>query len=223
MIRPLFALALSLTLLAAPARADDASDKTLAALEQRLIAAGAVRFLVEIKNEGLNPAELKGEYDVRQGNRTFLRATGKFRDEPLDLTLRSDQDKLDGKVNGTSFSAKTPLQLSESLLVKLVRMGVLHTFAVISAKRPPDLAEGDVRRVLEIRNARRGGADKMLGDRITRPISFTLVVSGQAVGEATLWLDLASGLPVRREQKVKLGDQGEMTLVERYEKFELGR
>ncbi len=223
MSRSLLALVVALLAAAPPALADPASDKTIAALEQRLIAAGAVRFLVEIKNEGLNPADLKGEYDVRQGNRAFLRAVGKFRGGPLDLTLRSDQDKLDGKVNGASFTARTPSQLSESLLVKLVRMGALHTFAVVSEKRVPDLAEGEVRRVLDVRNAHRGGADKMFGDRITRPISFTIAIGGQPVGEATLWLDLASGLPVMREQKVSLGDQGEMTLVERYEKFELGR
>jgi hypothetical protein len=224
MIRPLFALALGLALFfPRVSLADEASEKTLAALEQRLVAAGAVRFLVEIKNEGVNPADLKGEFDVRQGNRTFLHASGKFRDAPLDVTLRSDQDKLDGKANGAGFTAKTPSHLSESLLVKLVRMGLLHTFAVVSEKRVPDLAEGEVRRVLEVRNARRGGPDKMFADRITRPISFTLVFGGRTVGEATLWLDLASGLPVRREQKVSLGDEGEMTLVERYEKFELGR
>lgn len=216
-------LALLVSFRASPCRAEPASEKTLAALEQRLLNAGAVRLLFEIKNEGLNPAELKGEVDIRQGNRALLRANGTFRDAPLDVTMKSDQDRLDGKVNGVPFTAKTPSQLSDSLIVKLVRMGLLHTFAVLSEKRVPDLAEGQVRSVLEIRNVHRGARDKMFGDRIARPITYTMAFGGNEVGEATLWIDLASGFPVLREQKVKLGEQGEMTLVERYEKFELGR
>jgi hypothetical protein len=223
MSRSLLALAATCLLVASAARADEAGEKTLAALEQRLLAAGAVRFLVDIKNEGLNPADLKGEFDVRQGNRAVLSATGTFRDAPLDLTMKSDPTRLDGKANGVSFTAKTPSQLSDSLIVKLVRMGVLHTVAVLSEKRVPDLGEGEVRSVLETRNAHRGGADKMTDGRLARPIAFTLLFGGKEVGEATLWLDLASGYPVRREQVVRLGDQGEMRLVERYEKFETAR
>jgi hypothetical protein len=218
----IFAL-LGLLVLPRASLADPASDKTLAALEQRLLNAGAVRFLFEIKNEGLNPADLKGEVDIRQGNRALLRATGTFRDSPLDVSMKSDQDRLDARINNVPVTFKTPSQLSDSLVVKLVRMGMLHTFAVLSEKRVPDLAEGQVRNVLEIRNVHRGGRDKMLGERVARPISYTMAFGGKEVGEATLWIDLASGLPVYREQKVKLGDQGEMTLVERYEKFELGR
>lgn len=222
MLRAAIALAAFLACLAPGTRADETAEKTLAALEQRLVNAVAVRFTFEIQNTGINPATLKGEFDVRQGNRAFLHAAGKFRDAPLDVTMKSDQGKIDGKSNGSAFSAATPPQLSESLLVKLVRMGVLHTFAVLSEKRPPDLANGEARKVLEIRNPRRG-ADKMINEKIARPISYTLAFGGNEVGEATLWLDLASGLPVRRDQKVTLAGQGEMTLVERYEKFELGR
>jgi hypothetical protein len=223
MCRLLLALAAASLLAASPSWADQVGERTLAALEQRLLAAGAVRFLVEIRNEGLNPADLKGEFDVRQGNRTFVRATGTFRGAPLEVTMKSDPVQLDGKANGAGFTAATPSQLSDSLIVKLVRMGVLHTVAVLSEKRAPDLAGGEVRRTLETRNAHRGGADKMIDGRIARPIAFTVVFGGQEVGQATLWLDLTSGFPVQREQTVRLGDAGEMKLVERYEKFELGR
>jgi hypothetical protein len=206
-----------------PAAADEIGDKTLAALEQRLLAAGAVRGTMEIRNEGVNPAELKGEFDLRPGNRSYLRATGKFRDAPLSVEMKSDQAQLGGVANGVAFTARTPSQLTDSLIVKLVRMGMLHTIAVLSEKHAPDLAEGEARNVLQTRDAHRDGPDRMVDGRIARPIAFTLVFGGKVMGDAILWIDLASGLPLRREQTVRFGDQGEMHLVERYDKFELGR
>ena len=48
------------------------------------------------------------------------------------------------------------------------------------------------------------------------PITFGLVVSGQPAGEATLWFDESTGLPVQREQTVDF-ETGMMTVTEVYE------
>ena len=50
----------------------------------------------------------------------------------------------------------------------------------------------------------------------TERIDFGLVVAGQPSGTASLWIDAASRLPLRREQTVQF-ETGEMKVIEVYE------
>lgn len=79
--------------------------------------------------------------------------------------------------------------------------------------------EGGVREWVQVVDLELGEPETIEG-REARPISFRIVVAGSPSGEATLWVDVATGYPLLREQTVRF-ESGSMQVTERYELEEL--
>jgi hypothetical protein len=206
---------------------DDAPDVTpldlseqLQAVEDELIAVDfTMRF--ELESEGLVVSRLAGELRS-QGDTLSLRARGSFEGQPVELILEADGQRLRGANGRSTLELPQPAALEEAVVIGLTRMGLLHNLAMLVGARPPDRADGGVREWVQA-NAVVGGSavgpaepSDSTGREQPKALSFGIVVAGEHVGDATLWYDPASKLPLERHQLVSFPG-GEMRVRETYD------
>jgi len=218
-LRPLaLALALCAACAGTPAVPDDPQE-AFAALEQRLLEAPAVLAISQLSSEGIFEADLRSEHLVTRDGRGHVRVVGSFGEQAVDLQLRFDGERMELSGSAGTRSFPQPADVPAGLLLGLTRMGWLHNVARLVAGGQPDATDGSVR---EFARAVRvlGGEPLEVDGRERRALTFGVELRGQLAGTAVLWLDLASGLPLERWQKVAFGE-GEMRVVETYEVFEL--
>lgn len=192
---------------------------SLAILEDNLQALDfAIRF--DIEAEGAVQARFVGE--LRSvGDTMSLRANGSFDGKPVELSLTADGQRLKGKGGTGQLDVQQPAALEEAVVIGLLRMGILHNLAVLMGARPPDHADGGVGEwvVAEdvVAGASVGPTEPTEAARRESPsaMSFGIVVAGRRAGDATLWWDPASKLPLERHQVVRFPG-GEMRVRETY-------
>jgi hypothetical protein len=202
--------------------AEEASDaeaeEFLAALEARLLDAPRLELRSEILVTGAMEGALAGTLVVSAGGSVAIEFEGELGGRAVKPHLVATGDTMSGGDGSAGFDAARPPALAEGLIVGLVRMGILHNLAMLSAGRPPDGADGGVRDWVTVTELALGPVERPdeLGGRAARPLSFEIVVGGQAAGEATVWVAEGSGLPLLRRQTVRFS-QGTMEVEERYE------
>ena len=185
-------------------------------LEEKLLRGTAWVVRAQTTSEGAFESDLSGAVALRQGNIARIELNGRFGGKPADAFLISDGAVLlFGEAQVGSFEDEVPWALNEAIIIGMTRMGLLHNFARLTAADLPDRMKGGVRDWVEVTDFSLGEIE-ILNERPVLPISFSLIVSGQPAGEATLWLDEATGLPVRRRQIVNF-ETGTMTVTETYE------
>ena len=195
------------------AKGDDRAAE-LAALEERLLEAEAVRVEFTITSEGILSTALKGSLDIR-GENLSLEADGDFGGSPVDLILAVSGSEIAGgnlalaDARLREFSVANPGAAKEAVVLGMTRMGILHNLALLTGSRPPDRSAGGFRNWVK--------ADKVRGEG--NGLAFAILVDGDAAAEAMLAMD-NRGLPTRREQ-INQFPAGEMRVVETYRMFEV--
>jgi hypothetical protein len=186
----------------------DPGELLLRDLEQRLLRAKSVLVVSTLESSGAVNARLAARLVVGDGQRALLDVDGTFEGKPAHARLRSDGEEL---VLNKLPPAPVPAELRDSLLLGLVRMGLLHNAALSVANEAPDHADGGVHHWVRIERARAGEP--------ATDISFDIVLARKPVGRAALSLD-EQGRPTKRKQRVDL-DVGELVVHERYDVFEV--
>jgi hypothetical protein len=187
------------------------------ALQDRMIGAQRVEFEFEIDSEGALVSHFSGRVRwVRDGEFSVV-ATGEFVGVPQQLELRGDSTTLTTIVAGTErWTGARPPELIEAVVIGLTHMGLLHNLAVLTGGDPPDHADGGAHEWLGAGELE-AGPTQQRGEVEAHSLEFAILVSGQAAGRTTLWLD-ARGLPIERQSAVEFPD-GEMRVFERYSNF----
>jgi hypothetical protein len=166
------------------------------------------------------PGKVAGTLRV-EGNAVSLAFEGALAAQPVTLHLATAGGRLTGGHAGgvSDFDVAAPPALGEAVIVGFLGLGALPGLVRLSAGQPPDHLDGGVRaRVHTTRHA--WGEPAELGGRPARPLWFAVVVDGQPVADATLWLDRETGLPLMRRQAVRWGG-GELSVVESYRRFDV--
>ena len=190
----------------------DAAD-ALAALETRLLTTpGTVHY--HVTSEGAFAADLTGLLEMT-GDYVGLTAEGDFGGADTQLQLTVLGGEVEVVVGGEKTRVPRPPALREAVVLGMTRMGLLHNLARLTVADLPDHAEGGVADWIETHSARWGPTERVEGVE-ARALRFALRVAGTEAAEATLWLDTATGFPVRRDQTTEFPG-GTMTVVERYE------
>ncbi len=196
------------------------ADAVLPALEARLLNAPTLRVDHTVASVGAFPSTLVGTFSLGVQDRVILIANGSFGPAPQRLVLANDEEGLRGMhADSVVFQAETPPALRAALVVGMTRMGLLHNLARLTSATPPDHAEGGVAEWVTTHDAA-WGARRTIDGRVTQALHFAIRVSGTEAGNATLWLDTKTGLPVRREQVVHF-PSGTMTVTENYRQWSL--
>jgi outer membrane lipoprotein-sorting protein len=213
------ALVLYLCFLPAASSAQEGAaraEELFRGLEDKLLRGTAWVVRAQTTSEGAFVSNLSGAVGLRQGNVARIELNGTFGDKSINAFLISDGDMLlYGEAAAGSFEEGVPWALNEAIVIGLTRMGLLHNFARLTAGSPPDRMMGGVRDWVEVSDFRLGEPES--GDApATITISFSITVAGQPAGQATLWFDEETGLPLRREQTVEF-ETGTMMVIEVYE------
>jgi hypothetical protein len=188
-----------------PAPADPAQD--LARIESELLGRD-LQLRFDVESSGAVQARLVGEVRTK-GVWLSLLATGTFAGKPVELALSADGERVKGGNGTAKLDVAQPPELEDAIIVGLTRMGILHNLAVLTSARPPDHAEGGVRewvRVTDVVAEARVTPEGLTPDaqkRAPDAMSFKIVVAGSEAGEATLWWDRETALPVERHLVVR--------------------
>ncbi len=203
---------------AAPAAADP-----IAALEARLLAARSVEVRAHIRSSGAVTSEFQGTFYVQRSNATRIEFDGTLEGARARGFLVSDgSGQMQGESAGDVITAPTPPKLAEGLLVGLARMGLLHNVFRLAKNLFPDRTDGSARTWL-IATAGTPGPVAQVAGRAARPVPVTMTVGGEKAAEATLWLDEATGVPLKREMVVHFAPGADMQLTETYDAFLIDR
>ncbi len=192
----------------------EGAPELLAALEELLLREIGVILPFEVEAEGALEVALQGSLWLAPGGRARLNATGTFGGEAVSSLLVSDGRRMIWENNGDRHEGATPPHLREGLVLGLSRMGVLHNLARLVAGSPPDATDGSADGWVRIAGPAHAGSDPSEPTGVA--VHFGIVVGGVASGEATLWMDPQTRVPLLRRQEVSFPD-GSMQVIERYE------
>ena len=211
-----YLLAMVMVALAGTAAADDHWEALAEfhALESRLLESGDLCKEFDIRSEGAVESELQGKARLTRPTSAWIEANGEFAGSQTNILFRTHLNRMYGQNGDRRFEAETPVALTEGLIIGMTRMGLLHNLAMLSSGSPPDRIDGSVRKWVTPGDIRKGASAPIDGVNADS-FEFTVIVDGQPSGEAVLWLDAESGLPIRREQLVHF-NQGDMKVTERY-------
>jgi hypothetical protein len=199
-----------------PAQSSDA----VAALEARLQGAPSVRLKFSIVSRGVVQSSFEGSLLLERSNRVRLDANGTLDQKPSRPSLVSDGRKMQGGSADKSFASDTAPALGDAVLLGLTRTGLLQNLIVLAGGAPPDGADGSIQTFAQVNSVARGANEPVNGVEAER-YDFKVVVRGKPMGDATLWIDPRSGLPLKRHQAVHFPD-GELTVDETYEAVGVG-
>jgi hypothetical protein len=194
-------------------RGTPAGTDRLRALEDKLERARTVRIHGRLRSRGLITTDFSGILALGSENRARLELKGEMQGKPAEARLVSDGRTL--VIRGeTRIEKPTPVGLDAALIIGLTRLGLLHNVVRIAAGETPDHADGTVRKWLtvgDVSTTPSGGGERL---------AWTISMNGERVGEANLWLDGKTGLPLR---KLVLAHTpaGEFLAEESYDAFEL--
>ncbi len=209
---------------APPAAADDPPapeaepdpESRVAAAESRL-SSKPVRTRFRVESSGAVASSFAGVLTM-EGDRIELAATGHFAQTPVKVSLKTDGARMKGEGGARSFDLPQPPELREVLGVSIVRMGLLHTLAMLVAGEPPDVPGGDVRAWLVL--TPQPGAptvavmDPHHAELPADPITFRTAVAGDDSIFATIWID--DDVLLERQQETRF-DEGTMKVLEAFE------
>jgi hypothetical protein len=186
------------------AQAQASAADVFADLELRLARLRHADVTFEVASQGAFVAILEGVLHFGAAGSIGLEARGTFAGKPVDARLRSDGQDVAGQTGAKTFAAAASAGLPDALVIGMTRMGLLHNLARLHAGAPPDRADADVRAWTQVARVRWNDGAAIPG---TRALDFDITVGGQAVAEATLWIDSVSGWPARRRQSVRFGQE----------------
>ena len=173
----------------------------------------------EIDSKGENAAHLTGTIELIDGNGLRLMAEGNFKSEPVQVELdsRDPSGIVRTTTKGPSASShKDPpaQKLREAVGLGIARLGLLHNLALLSLDQPVDKAAGGFADWVKPLAPKDGASDTINGEPCRR-VDFGIEVDGKNLGEASMCIADATGLPMQRSQTVHF-PTGEMTVSETF-------
>ncbi len=173
----------------------------------------------EIDSKGENAAHMTGTIEFVEGNALHLVAEGNFKSDPVQLEVdsRDPTGILRTSTKGPSVSShRDPpaAKLREAVALGISRMGLLHNLALVSMDQNLERTGGgfpDFVKPLEMKD----GAAESINGEVCRRVEYVIQVDGQNMGEASLCIADANGLPLQRNQTVHF-PTGDMTVVETF-------
>lgn len=184
---------------------------------ERALTREAVRLRFDVTSAGVLESRMVGVLEM-DGDRVELEARGTFAGQAVELLFDADGTRMRGRGGARAFELSQPAGLREAIAVGMVRMGILHTLAVLAAGAPPDHAQGGVRDWLTLSvlpDAPTVAVMEPLHEVLpSDPLTFDVRVDGEPAVHATLWVE--DGLPRERQQLTRFA-QGEMTVREAFD------
>ena len=192
-------------------------EATRVAAAEAWLVSQSVRTRFRVESAGAVASSFAGVLTM-EGDRIELSATGHFAQRPVKVSLKTDGVRMKGEGGSRSFDLPQPPGLRTVLGVSILRMGLLHTLAMLVAGEPPDVPEAEVREWLVL--TPQPGAptvavmDPHHAELPADPITFRTAVAGDDSISATVWIE--DDVLLERQQETRF-DEGTMQVLEAFE------
>lgn len=184
---------------------------------ERLLAEAPIRVRFRVAAAGALEAHFIGVL-VMDGHRIQISASGSFGGKPVEVGLVADGTRMRGAGGAQDFDLPQPPNLREVLGVSIVRMGLLHTLAMLVAGRPPDVPDDDVREWLVLTPEPGTPTVAVMEPHHANlppdPITFRTTVAGEDSITATVWIE--DDALLERQQRTRF-ETGTMDVLEAFE------
>lgn len=197
-----------------------APTDALSALEARLLSAPSFRVRARLATSGRITCHYDGTVTAGPGTRVRLGLEGSFGNRGVSARWVSDGAKMRGGSREKTFDFDAPPALREGLVLSFVRQGLTHQAAKLSFGDPPDFLDGRAREHLQLAGLVHGPGGKVHAVD-TELWTWTLMHEGKPAADENLWVDPATGLPLRRRVTVHF-PEGDMDVAEDYDEFVVG-
>jgi outer membrane lipoprotein-sorting protein len=186
------------------------AEKLFQDMEKKITSAKTLQ--VEYETDFGDFGKMKGALAVATGNKVYLEQKGEIKDKAFEFKVVSDGAMV--KTVGT-FGAKdakeTPSKMGEKLLRFVSRGGV--GAVIFQAVR-----QGDRENPFDVSDFKLGKKEKV-GDREAQIVEYDVQLD-KGKTHVSIWLDIKTGLPIKRELTV--GDSN-VRVTETYSAFTLDR
>ncbi len=202
-----------------PVPASATATERLSHAESALLGGRNLTGTFEIDSKGENAAHMTGTLELFEGNAMHLVAEGNFKSEPVQLEVdsRDSAGIVRTTTKGPSVSShRDPPadKLREAVGLGISRMGLLHNLALLSLDQPLEKTGGGFSEWARPVGTKDGASETINGEPCRR-VDFGIEVEGKNMGEASVCIADATGLPLQRNQTVHF-PTGEMTLTETF-------
>jgi hypothetical protein len=204
------------TLIAVVAHSEPAPTATqkFGDLEALLERAGRFDLKAHVVSHGATEADLTASLGVAAAGIVAMHMRGTLDGKAQDAHLRSDG--IVTMLNKGDQSERLPpgRSMRQAVQVGFLRIGLLHNLAALAQGLQPEHDKGGITMWASVARIHYASAKKagLTG------LSFDILIEGKMRGQATLWIDDRSRMPVRREQSIMV-DGKKQDSVEDYTDF----
>jgi outer membrane lipoprotein-sorting protein len=193
-------------------RAKNEAEKVFRTMEEKLAKAKTLECVFDIR---IGTQSYEGSLFLAGGNRARLEINESTKGRPMRLLMISDGARQSFQDNGISRPQlrDAPKNLNAKILTWVARPGMFLPHAPL-----PDVKADDAKEQFRVSGFKLGQKEKV-GEREAQRLEYQLSVRGLEFSVA-VWLDLKTGLPVKRLVTERVGGQ-QTTVVESYVKLTL--
>jgi hypothetical protein len=208
---------LFLTSMAACARAycaDLTAAQQFGNLESLLVRTGRFDVDAHVVSHGAVESDLTTSLGVANDGDVAIHMHGTMDAKPVSMMLRSDGVVTIVTHDGQNQRLQPGRAMRQAVEVGFLRMGLMHNLLLLTQLQQPDHQKGGVDTWVRVDNIHYAAKprDGQIG------LSFNVLIDGKKQGDATLWIDAHTHLPLQREQTLVLDGETVKT-VEDYSRF----
>jgi len=184
--------------------------------EQKIIALRDYQITFTVSTEGRVESKIEGTITVRGGERIDLTADGTYGGQRVNVRMNSDGTRITGGTRAETFEIPAPEEFYKYFVQGYTRLGLSDLIVRLIASEPPlfpetEEEEQDWTEITYISTGER----RFVGNVEAFPFGMRYSLFGESLGEGRLWINVASGLPFRREGSLRL-EEGMVNVIEFY-------
>jgi hypothetical protein len=183
-------------------------------VEAFLARAGRFDLKAHVVSSGAVASDLSADVGVANSGIVAIRMHGTLEGKPDNAVLRTDGVVTMVTKDGQDTRLQPGHSMREAVQLGFLRVGLWHNLLLLSHGSQPEHHEGGIKLWADVGNLHYAPSAHAGWTGLT----FDVLIEKKKVGTATLWIDDATKLPVKREQTIVL-DGKKIQTIEEYSNF----
>jgi hypothetical protein len=196
------------------AQAAPTAEQKFEDVEALLARAGRFDLKAHVVSSGAVTSDLNADVGVANSGIVAIRMRGTLEGKPDNVVLRTDGVVTMVTKDGEDTRLQPGHGMREAVQLGFVRVGLWHNLMLLSRGVQPEHHQGGIKQWADVGNIHFATSTQ----KALTGLTFDVLIEGKKVGTATLWIDDASKMPVKREQTLVL-DGKKVQTVEDYSNF----
>jgi hypothetical protein len=199
---------------ASSALAAQTAEQSFRNFEALLARAGRFDVKAHVVSSGAIDSDLNADVGVANAGIVVIRVKGTLQGKPDEVVFRTDGIVTMVGKDGQQTRLQPGKSMRQAVQVGFARLGLWHNLLLLSHGAQPEHNTGGILEWVTVANIHYASPTK----KGLTGLAFDVSIEGDRVGQATLWLDETTKMPVRREQSISI-DGKTVNTVEEYSNF----